>query len=170
MEESSLAHLTPAKQQSDIFAWYTLIGYAGNAIGNLCCGWLVERLRVGGWNVLCAYRAAFYLYAGLGVVQFAFSMALSRGIELDIETKEVEEQDEVPAETQGLLEGQIIEPPLVNKPKLGLFSIAKEKRKTYLQLPILLGIDALGFGILPVYVQKRHLPMIFTTDNLPAPG
>ena len=82
MEESTLAQLSPKDHRSDIFAWYTLIGTFGASIGNIVCGWLVEKLHaLHGWTKVDAYRVVFMLYAGLGVLKFLLSFLLSKSCE-----------------------------------------------------------------------------------------
>src|SRR5690606_34131198 len=86
VEESIVAHLTPAAARPDIYAWHTLAGNAGNAIGSMACGWAVEAATTSlGWSLLDAYRAVFLAYSGLGLVKLALALALSPAVEADEE-------------------------------------------------------------------------------------
>ena len=96
VEESVVAHLTPAADRSDVYAWYTLAGMAGTAIGVVVCGWGVEGLRRGlGWSLLDAYRGVYLGYACLGLVKLVLALALSPAVEAD------EEDPSVPCRSEG---------------------------------------------------------------------
>ncbi|KAK3685223.1 major facilitator superfamily transporter [Podospora appendiculata] len=83
VEESILAHLTAKEERSDIFAWYTLIGTAGAALGTITCGWTVQLLSGrDGWTNDSAYRVVFILYAALGVAKLVLVCCLSPAVEL----------------------------------------------------------------------------------------
>ncbi|KAK0702287.1 major facilitator superfamily domain-containing protein [Lasiosphaeris hirsuta] len=68
VEESILAHLTNKDERSDIFAWYTLFGTAGAALGTLTCGWIVQSVSASkSWTLSGAHSLVFVLYAALGI-------------------------------------------------------------------------------------------------------
>ncbi|CAK7220429.1 hypothetical protein SCUCBS95973_004152 [Sporothrix curviconia] len=69
VEESVLAQLTPTAQRSDMFAWYTLFGTAGTAIGSLASGGIVQVLQDRDGDSNAAYRVIFIIYAAIGVVK-----------------------------------------------------------------------------------------------------
>ncbi|KAK3389253.1 major facilitator superfamily transporter [Podospora didyma] len=83
IEESILAHLTVKEQRSDIFAWYTLCGTAGAAIGTLSSGWIVQGARKFLHNTTKAQRVVFVLYAVLGFVKLLLTFSLSSAVELE---------------------------------------------------------------------------------------
>ncbi|KAJ6443438.1 L-fucose permease [Purpureocillium lavendulum] len=84
VEESVVAHLTPPRDRPDVYAWYSLAGTAGTALGMVVCGWAVEGARSAlGWSLLAAYRAVFLAYAALGLVKLALALALSPACEAD---------------------------------------------------------------------------------------
>ncbi|KAF2807078.1 major facilitator superfamily MFS1 [Mytilinidion resinicola] len=83
VEESILSQLTEKDDRSDIFAWYTMCGTAGAALGTITSGWIVQigSSKVTG-NEVKAYRIVFVLYTALGVVKLVLTLALSPSIEL----------------------------------------------------------------------------------------
>lgn len=78
VEESVIAHLTDAAHRPAVFAWYTLIGTLGTALGLVTCGWattwLVERK---GWEVVETYHLVFFVYAGIGGLKLVLTLLLS---------------------------------------------------------------------------------------------
>lgn len=103
IEESVLAQLTPEHQRSDMFAWYTLFGTAGAALGTLTSGWMVQSLQASGkWSVTDTYRAVFLVYSVLGLAKCVINMLLSPAVEAE-EVKTIDNQpcrcDEADAES-----------------------------------------------------------------------
>ena len=83
VEESILSQLTEKDDRSDIFAWYTMCGTAGAAIGTISSGWIVQILsKNAAAGEIEAYRIIFLLYAALGVVKLVLVLALSPSVEL----------------------------------------------------------------------------------------
>ncbi len=84
VEESILAQLTDKEKRSDIFAWYTLFGTAGAALGALSSGWMVQGLQgIDSWDTNSAYKAVFVMYAVLGLVKLLLIYSLSAAVELE---------------------------------------------------------------------------------------
>ena len=83
VEESILAQLTPAAQRTDMFAWYTLFGTAGTALGSLASGAIVQLFqdRLGKQGHDIAYRVIFFMYAGIGITKLCLTLALSPAVE-----------------------------------------------------------------------------------------
>ncbi|KAI3541691.1 major facilitator superfamily transporter [Colletotrichum abscissum] len=82
VEESILAQLTQKERRSDIFAWYTLFGSAGAALGTLTCGWVVQALEDNeSWTQNEAYRVVFLIYAAIGLLKLLLIFALTSGVE-----------------------------------------------------------------------------------------
>lgn len=103
MEESILAQLTEKDKRSDIFAWYTLSGTAGAALGTLTCGWMLQALQdKRDWSEIASYRAVFVLYATTGVIKLVLTILLSTGVELEQQDTQYHQVD-VEMEAEGLL-------------------------------------------------------------------
>ncbi|CAO2652067.1 Nn.00g003500.m01.CDS01 [Neocucurbitaria sp. VM-36] len=84
IEESILSQLTEKDDRSDIFAWYTMFGTAGAALGTVTSGWLVQILsRNAGMEEVKIYRIIFVMYAALGLVKLVFMLLLSPSVELE---------------------------------------------------------------------------------------
>ena len=174
IEESTLAQLTPKENRSDIFAWYTLIGTAGSALGSVTCGWVVERLqRLDGWTPNRAFRAMFMVYVVLGLVKLVLALFLSPKCEpepLPLSHEDTTELDSIEAE--GLLsdsEDEGSQPPLKapkvsSKPSLSSKktlwpAISPSSRVILLKLCALFAIDSLASGL----VAASWLTYFFTT-------
>ncbi|KAK9321502.1 major facilitator superfamily domain-containing protein [Lipomyces orientalis] len=84
VEESTMAHLADLKDRSDLYAWYSLLGSLGAALGTITSGWIVEKLQEDySWSVLGSYRLIFVLYSIIAVFKFAASIMLSPRTELE---------------------------------------------------------------------------------------
>jgi MFS family permease len=82
VEESTIAHLTPKDALPDIYAWYSLTGTAGTALGLMVCGWILNVLELSkGWDYIPACRIIFFVYAGIGVVKLVLVLTLSSQVE-----------------------------------------------------------------------------------------
>ncbi|KAJ5582691.1 Major facilitator superfamily domain general substrate transporter [Penicillium sp. DV-2018c] len=173
IEESTLAHLTPRELLSDVFAWYSLIGTAGSALGMLVCGWIINSLEsIHGWAYIPACRIIFFVYAGVGIVKLILTLGLSGTVEA-----EKEEQQEQSSETQSLL-GQSAAQNERTPRKRNLFpSIEKELWSLVIRLFILFGIDSFASGLASLswmtyyFKGKFNLPegelgSIFFTTNI----
>ncbi|KAG9566189.1 MFS general substrate transporter, partial [Aureobasidium melanogenum] len=148
VEESTLAHLVPAAQRSDVFAWYVVVGTFGTSVGALVSGWLVSTLGTENEKALGSYQVIFWLYALLGCIKAGVTFLLSDACELEkvpqkptsAETGDAEE-----AETF-IQQPQSAAPP---KPasKWAFTQISPSSRKTLLKLAGLFSIDSLASGM-----------------------
>lgn len=83
IEQSALAHLTPAAQHTHLFAWYNLVGSLAAALGSWSGGTLATMLQRTGYTPLASYQMLFAFYAWFGVfLMLSFSL-LSRQIEVE---------------------------------------------------------------------------------------
>ncbi|MCJ1278171.1 hypothetical protein MMC21_005986 [Puttea exsequens] len=172
IEESTLAQLTPKEIRSDIFAWYTLLGTAGTALGTIMCGWLVQALLSHAhWAEIKAYRLIFCIYAVLGIMKLLLSLMLSEACEPEAPKREYEEvvqMEEVEVEAEGLLSDSDFEDPrrptrvneapkphlaapLPKKIRKSIWpSISPQSRTTLLKLSLLFSIDSFASGLVPL--------------------
>ncbi|KAJ5974662.1 Major facilitator superfamily domain general substrate transporter [Penicillium waksmanii] len=146
VEESTLAHLTPKENLSDVFAWYSLVGTAGTALGQLVCGWTISSLQsLHGWAFIPACRIIFFAYAGVGAVKLILTLALSRKVEVEEKQSEPQQQ----GETQPLLADSSSSQELAApKSKKSIFaSLDKDLWSLMISLFILFGLDAFASGL-----------------------
>ncbi|KAJ5950114.1 Major facilitator superfamily domain general substrate transporter [Penicillium verhagenii] len=147
VEESTLAHLTPKKQLSDVFAWYSLVGTAGTALGQLVCGWIITSLQtLHGWEFIPSCRIIFFVYAAVGVVKLILTLGLTRKVEATVEEVQAEAQEQN-GETQPLLAGS--SPVEQEAPKQGSLwsTIDGDLWSLVLRLFILFGLDSFASGL-----------------------
>lgn len=148
MEESTLAHLTPHEKLPDVFAWYSLVGTAGTALGQLICGWTISSLQdLYGWAFIPSCRVIFFIYAGVGLVKLVLTLALTHKVETEKKQQEREQQRN--GETQPLLaETPPVEQQATPKEKKSLFaSIEKDLWSLVIRLFILFGLDSFASGL-----------------------
>ncbi|KAJ5407627.1 hypothetical protein N7509_001510 [Penicillium cosmopolitanum] len=146
VEESTLAHLTPKENLSDVFAWYSLVGTAGTALGQLVCGWTISSLQsLHGWAFIPSCRIIFFAYAGVGAVKLILTLALSRKVEAEEKQSESQQQ----GETQPLLaDSSPSQGPAAPKSKKSIFaSLDKDLWSLMISLFILFGLDAFASGL-----------------------
>jgi MFS family permease len=148
IEESTLAHLSPAAVRPDIFAWYSLIGTAGTAFGMMTCGWVVHTLQSKkGWDDIRAYRTMFFAYAVIGVIKLALALSLSKKCEIEKDPKPQGDPERAPLLANG--DGAADHKP--KKSKMSLFpKISKESRIIFVDLAILFALDSFASGLAPL--------------------
>lgn len=168
VEESTLAHLSEAETRSDIFAWHVMAGSLGTAGGSLASGWLVQRLRSGGWSDVAAYRAVFWIYALIGCIKAALTLLLSSRCEAQPIAKQRDTQADESELQEGLLESENSaarnegsEPvkPLPKKTKIA--QITPESRSILYKLCALFSIDSLASGMIPFSLISFYLDRKF---------
>ncbi|KAL3262169.1 hypothetical protein ABHI18_003038 [Aspergillus niger] len=184
VEESTLAHLAPSDILSDIFAWYSLIGNAGTALGMMTGGWAINLLQViWGWPYIPACRVIFFAYAAIGALKFLLSIALSSAVEA--EKKKPARQSTNEGERQPLLGDQTgnatPQEQQPQKKKSILFFLGdSEVVSLFLRLAILFGLDSFASGLASLswmtyfFKRKFSLPegslgsIFFTTSLISA--
>lgn len=150
IEESTIAQLTPGPTRSDIFAWYTVVGSAGSSCGKLATGWIVQHLQTfEGWDQIHSYRAVFFAYASLGVVNMVLTCFLSS--EVEAETQHLTNQNSGGArETEPLLNSRETEDAVIAVERTSLLpKISKESQAIVIKLSILFAVDSLASGLIP---------------------
>ncbi|KAK4098425.1 MFS general substrate transporter [Parathielavia hyrcaniae] len=156
VEESIVAHLTPAADRSDVYAWYSLAGTAGIALGMVTCGWAVEGARSAlGWSLLDAYRAVFLAYAVLGLVKLGLALALSANVEADeAPSFETNNSGGGPTDTMPLLNPDLkSRPETGNRPRwwAALFpQVSPESKGITVALCLLFALDSFASGLAPL--------------------
>ncbi|KAM7184842.1 major facilitator superfamily transporter [Naviculisporaceae sp. PSN 640] len=161
VEESILAHLTAKEKRSDIFAWYTLFGTAGAALGTLTCGWMVQLLEAReSWTLHDAQRVVFLLYAALGGIKLFLNCFLSSSIELDTGYREVASgpDDEEAGEPVDNLEANNL-PLLIRRIRDLVPYISPLSRAILFRLIFLFTLDSFASGI----ASPSWLTYFFTT-------
>jgi MFS family permease len=87
IEQAALAHVAPATERTEVFAWYSLTGSVATALGALAGGGMTQALQKSTLTPLGSYRAVVILYALLGVVLAVFFTQISSATEVrDSET------------------------------------------------------------------------------------
>lgn len=160
-----MAHLTDAQQRTHIYAWYSLIGTSGAAIGILSCGWVIQHLHHDReWSYMAAYRLIFHVYTGVGALKVLLAFLQSRAVEADkpeAETTEPAAAQASNSETEPLLRSEdrterdteaasLAQP---KKPWLrkGLIpQISPQSRATLLILCLLFALDSFASGLAPM--------------------
>ena len=151
LEESILAWLTPSASRSDLFAWYSLIGNAGMALGLMVCGWVVNSLlEIHHWDEIRAYRVVFFAYAVVGVVKFLLALCLSPKVEAEKKPKDEPERESENAPLLGNSNGD------KKKEKKEPFwkmlpSLSKDSGVILVKLSLLFALDSFGSGLAPLY-------------------
>jgi len=165
IEESTLAHLTASGERSDIYAWYSLIGTAGTALGFVGCGWIITVLtHKKHFSDVGAYRIIFCIYAVVGLVKLSLALLLSKACEVDSKPKPTTTGGAAaaataPSETAPLLgngtanddgdDGQDIKKNKKRRFRL-LPDISKESQVVLLQLCVLFAFDNFASGLAPL--------------------
>lgn len=148
VEESTLAHLTAHEKLSDVFAWYSLVGTAGTALGQLVCGWLITSLQsLHGWEFIPSCRIIFFIYAAVGVVKFILTLGLTAGVEAEKVALEQEQN----GETRSLL--AVANSAQQEAPKKSFWSTVEgDLWSLIIRLFILFGLDAFASGLASLFV------------------
>ncbi|KIW46240.1 uncharacterized protein PV06_01923 [Exophiala oligosperma] len=157
IEESTLAHLTASADRSDIYAWYSLIGTAGTALGFISCGWIITLLRdEKHFSSIQAYRVIYFMYTIIGLVKLCLALLLSKECEVNAHPKAAN-----PSETSPLLgENGTREDNKKQRRWSLLPNISKESKVVLVQLCILFAFDNFASGLAPVswvtfYFKRR---------------
>ncbi|KAF2154442.1 MFS general substrate transporter [Myriangium duriaei CBS 260.36] len=136
VEESTVAHLTPDAARFDVFAWYTLLGIAGQAIGALVTGWVTSLLLSNDVTIVEAYKTIFYGYGAIGAVKLVLTYLMSSRVEAIKPTRQT------------------------TRPSGFLPRFRKETVTLTIQLSILFGIDNFASGLvsfswITYYFQRK---------------
>ncbi|KAK3330719.1 major facilitator superfamily transporter [Apodospora peruviana] len=173
VEESILAHLTDKEERSDIFAWYTLFGTAGAALGTLSCGWMVQLLEKNeSWGITGAQRAVFVVYAALGVAKLVLIYCLGQSVERETTRSEYQQVeaiglDEDDHDHHQLSNNSIPKPPSLLQRLGGLVPyISPMSRSILYRLLLLFCLDSFASGM----ASPSWLTYFFTTVHSLTPA
>ena len=81
IEQAALSHVVTDRNRTEVFAWYTLTGSLGTALGALSAGAITRVLQQASVSPVGSYRAVVILYAAWGVVLAAVFAGLSHRTE-----------------------------------------------------------------------------------------
>ncbi|KOS22413.1 putative membrane protein [Escovopsis weberi] len=163
--ESAIAHLTDAPSRGDVYAWHTLVGSAGSALGLVASGWLVHHLSANlGWQPVDTYRLVFAGYALAGILKLFLSLLLSPAIEADRKPARprLTLSEAAPLLARAEDDGDDdCQPPRPSRLRALLPDISRESYKIVTALCLLLGIDSFASGLaslswLTYFFHWRH--------------
>ncbi|KAJ5910308.1 hypothetical protein N7504_004951 [Penicillium tannophilum] len=162
VEESTLAHLTDHEKLSDVFTWYSLVGAAGTALGQLVCGWIITSLQsLHGWEFIPSCRMIFFIYAGVGMVKLILTLGLTSKVEAEKDEAPEQEQN---GETRPLLADSNTAEQEAPKKKSFWSTVEGDLWSLVIRLFILFGLDAFASGLASMswmtyfFHQKFSLP------------
>lgn len=151
IEESTLAHLTALEHRPDIFAWYSLVGTAGTALGIMTSGWVTNLLIDSrNWSTVRAYRIVYYAYAVIGLIKLTLALILSEDCESEKQPLTANAIETAPLlRENGGRKPNKQRSPLVLIPKL-----SNESKLILFQLCVLFAFDNFASGLAPLYVSR----------------
>lgn len=180
IEQSSLATLALHDERSDIYAWYTFLGFFCSALGSVLCGAWLDTLSGHGHSDIAGYRLIFWIYCLISVVSGGLCLMLSTKMELErIEPtpdaeETVEDQDaEVAADEASAL----LERPKKVRSKF-FPPLSEEILSIVIKLSILFGLDAFASSLvqgtwLSYYIKHKFEvssttlgSIFFVTNNI----
>jgi MFS family permease len=81
IEQAALSEVTPARERTTVFAWYTLVGAMATAAGSLFAGLLTQRLQWAAVTPVGSERIIILIYAALGLLLMLLFSRLSSAAE-----------------------------------------------------------------------------------------
>ncbi|SGZ54899.1 CIC11C00000001014 [Sungouiella intermedia] len=162
IEQSSLATLAPHEARSDVYAWYTFLGFFCSALGSVLCGAWLDYLTVKGYTDLAGYKLIFWGYALISVISIGLCLLLSNKMELERkeatpEAEDTVEDQNVQAETDEST--ALLDQP--KKPKSKFFpGLNADILAIVIKLSILFGLDAFASSLvqgtwLSYYIKNK---------------
>jgi MFS family permease len=154
IEESVVAHLTPAKELSDIYAWYGLFGTVGSALGSVSAGIMIDGLVANfGWTQLKVYRFMFAQYALLAFLKLMLNWFLTDKCEIDPDNNDNEEHEAgLLFDTHDHYHQLEHEADQLHGSKFSFWGTPLSPRSTSVvwKLCILFALDSMGYGFMPI--------------------
>ncbi|KAF2118954.1 major facilitator superfamily domain-containing protein [Lophiotrema nucula] len=169
IEESTLAHLVPEAQRSDVFTWYVVLAVLGTSTGLVVGGYAVDVLEAReGWTEVDAYRTIFWIYTGVGCIKAVMTLFLSRRCESQEKSEQVVDPINGPDEQQPLLNDpgtpsqETSSRPRHSRAWLHPFgAISKQSRWILLKLCSLFFLDSVGSGMAPFSLINFYMERKF---------
>jgi hypothetical protein len=128
-----------------VYAWYSLIGTGGAALGILSCGWLITTMEIRNHvPPIEAYRTVFFVYAAIGVIKLILALLLSTACEMASKPVTTDAPETAP-----LLNNEATTP-TIKKKGMSLPHISRESRVVLLQLAVLFAFDSFASGLVPL--------------------
>jgi MFS family permease len=162
VEESTLAQLVSEEKRADVFTWYVVLAVLGTSMGLVVGGQAVDYLQgLEGWTELNAFRAIFWIYAGVGCVKCVMTLFLSRKCERN-EKKDVEIDENEPLLNGS--EGDVVSSHTPNSErrwKNPISAISKPSRWVLVKLCSLFFLDSLGSGMVPFSLVNFYMERKF---------
>ncbi len=84
IEQASLTQMIPARQRTNTFAWYNLVGSFATALGALAGGGGFQALQGLGYPALSSYRMILLFYGAAGLLLMLLFSRLSTAIEVPV--------------------------------------------------------------------------------------
>lgn len=179
IEQSSLATLALHEERSDIYAWYTFLGYFCSALGSVLCGSWLDALSGHGHSDIAGYRLIFWIYCLISVLSGGLCLMLSTKMELErIENTDVEETvEDQDAEVAADEASALLEPPKKKQSKF-FPTLSTEILSIVIKLSILFGLDAFASSLvqgtwLSYYIKHKFEissttlgSIFFVTNNI----
>lgn len=152
-----------------MYAWYTLIGTAGTALGIMTCGWATDVVyRQTELDLAGVYRLIFYAYTILGLVKALLVGLLTPTVDRVAQPPAPASSNNAATETDPLLgnegEQETTEPLAGNDGRNSwLPQFTEQSLSLLLTLCLLFGLDSFASGLAPLYVAAGssvlwHLP------------
>jgi MFS family permease len=168
VEESTLAHLVPEAQRSDVYTWYVVLAVLGTSTGLVVGGQAVDHLQAKpGWSDLDAYRAIFWIYTAVGCVKAVMTLFLSRHCEHKDHKANRNNNGEETEPLLNAVHGQEDEQqttPAAKKPNRlwnSIGAISKPSRSVLFKLCSLFFFDSLGSGMVPFSLVNYYMERKF---------
>jgi len=150
IEESTLAQITTEESRGDIYAWYSLLGALGSALGLGICGWVLDFLLNGlGWNTIKAYKAIFWGYSALGGIMLCFVLALSTECEIAKYSSAMKDSDASSDDESSQKRKSL--------PFWKAVKFSHKSRIIVIKLCILFALDSFACSLAPLFVLNSSL-------------
>ncbi|TGJ81613.1 hypothetical protein E0Z10_g7148 [Xylaria hypoxylon] len=172
---SVLSQLTTPATRSDVLAWHVSTPLIGSSIGSEVSGRVLHWLQSkDGWSDVDSYHALFWIYAGMGFVNFGLVLLLTDACELqqpdssyseipqgEYEIGESEESSNAPEPIDASAEksNRLVKAWTWFSNQLG--QISRPTRSIMYKLWVLLAVDSLADGMVPYSLTNYYLDVTF---------